>query len=75
LRHAADCVSETETLKLVNDCVGDEGGVISAIRSGICDGVNLQKNDTVKVSMSYNLLGEVRTLAFVCFAIRLNNNN
>jgi NADPH:quinone reductase-like Zn-dependent oxidoreductase len=31
LKYAADCMLETETLKLVNDCMGDEGGVISAI--------------------------------------------
>jgi NADPH:quinone reductase-like Zn-dependent oxidoreductase len=72
LRHAADCMSETETLKLVNDCMGDKGGVISAIRSGISEGANLQKNVTVRVSMSYNLLGEVRSLPFLCFVL-LNN--
>jgi hypothetical protein len=42
LRHAADCMSGTATLKLVNDWMGDARGVISASRSGISKGVNLQ---------------------------------
>jgi hypothetical protein len=42
LRHAADCMSGTATLKLVNDWMGDARGVISASRSGISKGVDLQ---------------------------------
>jgi hypothetical protein len=58
-------MSETETLKLVNDCMGDEGAVISAILGGNSEGVNLKKSVTVKMSMSYHLLGEVRALRFL----------
>jgi NADPH:quinone reductase-like Zn-dependent oxidoreductase len=61
LKYAADCMSEEETLKLVNDCMGDEGGVISAILSGTSEGLHLKKGVTVKASIVYNLLGEVRT--------------
>jgi NADPH:quinone reductase-like Zn-dependent oxidoreductase len=69
LRYAADCMSEEETLELVNNCMGDEGGVISAILSGTSEGVNLKKGVTVKASIVYNLLGEARALPclLLCF--------
>jgi NADPH:quinone reductase-like Zn-dependent oxidoreductase len=65
LRHAADCMSVEASLKLVNDCMGDEGGVISGFLSGTNEGVNLKMGVTAKASMVYNLLGEVRALQFL----------
>jgi NADPH:quinone reductase-like Zn-dependent oxidoreductase len=63
LKHAADCMSVEETLKLVNDCTGDEGGVISGFLGGPREGVNIKEGVIVKASMVYNLLGEVRSFA------------
>jgi NADPH:quinone reductase-like Zn-dependent oxidoreductase len=63
LKHAVDCMSVEKTLKLVNDCMGDEGGVISGFLGGPREGVNIKEGITVKASMVYNLLGEVRLLS------------
>jgi hypothetical protein len=72
LRHAADCMSGTET-KLVNDCMGDARGVMSGSGSGISKGVNLPKNVKLKVSMSYNLLGEVRNPPSLYFVLLIKH--
>ena len=58
-------MSEEETLDLVNNCMGDDGGIISAILSGTSEGIDLKKGVIVKASIVYNLLGEVRVLRFL----------
>jgi NADPH:quinone reductase-like Zn-dependent oxidoreductase len=60
LKHAVDCISQGSTLQKVNDCMGDEGGVISCILGHFIKDVSFKEGVTVRSSLGFNFLGEVR---------------